>query len=370
MAPFPVSFNVAEHSSKASTSSSTLDHDRFKQLGQENEAKALKQLRLDVGLTVQLAESDNVTQETLRDALSSLHVGTWLDIVQERHLLGRCGYPTCTNAPSRAYNHNKSTPQFKLTSSGKLLDYADKAPFCSAACLRRAKFLERNSIPQRSGLLWEDVALGDPSSGFHQPRATSISPLLQDGAPPSSPGSNDLIANLPIVERPTETSSVARTSLASFRGNIHVMHPNSLSCAAQPGQADFEARSYARGIPRPQQQRRNPASNSNSPRRFILNKRMRTRAAGTPPLSSSSSPTPPSSAGSATTDRIAQAQNLDDDELPSLESLSLYDQAIGSAGGRGADNGGVQDDMNDQERAIWMLGRNLRDQLRASGELD
>lgn len=228
-APFPISFNVAEHATSSFSSSSSSRNNNnnsqlFHQIGQQNEAKALKQLRMDVGLTVALSDSPSVAPDTLRSALSSLSVGTWLDIVQERHLLGRCGYPTCSRSPSRPFhpssgsnNSNSSssrTPQLKLTASGKILDYAERAPYCSVACLRRAQFVQRNSLPQRTGLLWDDVVDGSSAATAS---ASSISPLLQEGAPPSSPGSNEMIASLPIVERPTQASAATPRAFLPFR---------------------------------------------------------------------------------------------------------------------------------------------------------
>lgn len=110
---------------------------------------------------------------------------------------------------------------------------------------------------------------------------------------------------------------------------------------AQPGQVDFEA---TRGP------LRHAAPANATPRRFILNKRIRTQQS---PLHTS--------ATHATVDPS-------DPEPPDLDGLSLYDQAaVGSNGNR---RGAAQDDMNDEERAIWMLGRDLRDQLRVEGELE
>lgn len=129
------------------------------------------------------------------------------------------------------------------------------------------------------------------------------------------------------------------------------------SCAALPGQADFEARSQrARPAPPPQQ----------AQRRFILGKQMRTRnAQAQPHFPSQSEP-------ASTSAQEPDASNTNSDEQttepPSLESLSLYDQAIDGAGSRGLSSR-IKDDMNDDERAIWLLGRDLRDQLRVSGEL-
>lgn len=103
-----------------------------------------------------------------------------------------------------------------------------------------------------------------------------------------------------------------------------------------------------------------PSSNNNSsrpPRQFILNKRMRTRAAA-------------AEAQTATTANTTSARRDDEGEdVPSLDSLSLYDQAMDSTAA-GAPRDRIQDDMSDQERAIWMAGRDLRDQLRREGELD
>lgn len=211
MAPFPSSFDVTEKQASSSKSASAeANTERFQAVGQSNEAKALKQLRQDVSLTVQLADVGAVSSDTLRSVLPQLSVPLWSEIVTERHLNGRCGLPTCSKAPSRPYVDDQ-TPQLKLSASGKVLDYKERAPYCSTVCLRKAKFLESSSIPQRKGELLEDVA---PAS--LQRKSSKVSPLLHEGAPPSSPGSHDLVANLPIVEHPISSQRPQARKLASF----------------------------------------------------------------------------------------------------------------------------------------------------------
>lgn len=194
MAPFPLSFDVAESSSKVATSArrSELNSAAFQSVGASNEARAVQQLRRELSQTVALSSPQTVSESELRAALPTLTASVWRDIVQERQLTRKCGYPLCSNAPSREYS--SSPQQLKFTSNGKIVDVRERAPFCSVNCLRRSKFIERSSIPTKSSQLWEDV---EPES--KDKKGSTVSPALTEGAPPSSP---DLIAHLPIIERP------------------------------------------------------------------------------------------------------------------------------------------------------------------------
>ena len=159
-----------------------------------------------------LLDTPAVSLPALVEAAASLMPGNYDDVVTERALAHRCGYPACANAiaPTDA---TKPRGKYKIVYSQKrVYDARELAKFCSTDCLKKSAFFGRQvstlSVDMRDGpsyrppvpLEWMDDSA--PAEG-----ALGSGALLDMTTPAASDDSG------PVQVRPSPSGSTGRHHL-------------------------------------------------------------------------------------------------------------------------------------------------------------
>ncbi|XP_072918773.1 putative RNA polymerase II subunit B1 CTD phosphatase rpap2 isoform X1 [Hemitrygon akajei] len=80
----------------------------------------------------------NVTEEFLLDCIKFITAAHYRDLVEERSIIKRCGYPICQNALG-----NVPKQQYKISSkTNRVYDITERKHFCSNFCYKASKYLE------------------------------------------------------------------------------------------------------------------------------------------------------------------------------------------------------------------------------------
>ncbi|XP_072129527.1 putative RNA polymerase II subunit B1 CTD phosphatase rpap2 isoform X2 [Mobula birostris] len=80
----------------------------------------------------------NVTEEFLLDCMKFITAAHYQDLVEERSIIERCGYPICQNVLG-----NVPKQQYKIsTKTNRVYDITERKHFCSNFCYKASKYLE------------------------------------------------------------------------------------------------------------------------------------------------------------------------------------------------------------------------------------
>jgi hypothetical protein len=230
---FPLSLRL---STSTTPRSQQTDQEDFQQrlINTENRAKAAAASTLFTLDLVEELSEPGVPLESLRRAASSLSRESWNDVLEERHSMERCPYPTCRKASTAPYSP-ASTGTLKLRLKGSsLYDVGSRKsnePFCSTACQSRSEwfkgFIERGG----EGEMLEDVEQRRRTTITTKPIPAKGEDVLRIPRPPSpTPDTTQIsIAALSIVEREIPTAAPLPPSLATSQRDFERPSSSSLS---------------------------------------------------------------------------------------------------------------------------------------------
>lgn len=241
MPALPASLRVATSDSARDALVDAADMDRLREtISQRVVARAMT-MRAKLELVEELSQAP-ATLDRLRAVAPALDEGTYNDLLEERHMEGRCPYPACDQPAATPYEaDDQSAPaiKFKLRNDGGLYDatapeHHDKGAYCSRQCQARSTWYltkcigtdrtemledveERRRAVARSARELREELQRVPDETHQGERDQSLAQSTQPPLP-NTAQTSDLIQSLRITERstPKETPILPSSSAPDF----------------------------------------------------------------------------------------------------------------------------------------------------------